>query len=317
VLVGLKSLQDDILSQSQVDLLYHLIRNLQKLSSQQQNDFLITISDYLNLFFETSQTNAHPSIEIKNNTNIIFYFFLNATVSFENISKSTLNTETKSKSKASSKTKSSSTSSVKEFKWFEWRKFSLEFIFKYLSSDQSQLWAMGLIHENVLMLIWKYILQLLEEKPIGINGTGKSEVAMRKLCVDILTQAVQQLERQCSQHSTDALSSFLTAILDSLCRYEHMAPYVSEICANCCPRGGSSHVCNEIMKEIGRINMTELSRSNATGVKNLGGFLTSLGEIAPAITTQYLALILNHLDSEAYQIRYNLTLCLSDSHRLS
>jgi hypothetical protein len=318
--LDLKSLRDDILSQSQIDSLFHLILNLNKLSSRQQNEFMRIIVDYLNLSFESTQTNSHPSTEIKNNTNITFYFFLNTITTFENLVKlsshSDLLTNTKSKSKSSSsssKTKSSSSSATAstDFKWLEWRKISLEFLLKYFSvPDHSHLWAMGLIHENILMFLWKYLVQLLEEKPVGVSGTGKNEIAMRKMCVDVLTQCIQQLEKQCSQSSTDILSSFLTAILDSLCRYEHMATFVTEICSNCSHSsrsggggGSGSHVCNEIMKEIGRINMNELSRSNATGVKNLGGFLTSLGELAPAITTQYLALILNHLDSEAYQIR--------------
>lgn len=276
-------------------------------SSEQKHSL---IENFYNLFI-TSLDAIHSSSsspgeitnQQRNNLQILFYFFLQLVISLEQSLKSSsqeISSLTKTTKVSSTKSSTKKKISSSEFNWVDWRTICLNYLQKYLSFDQTKLWPMGIIEENVLMLLWKYMLQLLEEKPVGMNGTGKTDVAIRKVCQEILTQCVKQLEKQCS-HSTDALSSFLTALIDSICRYEHMANNFAEIC--CVHSQGSNQVCTEIMKEIGRINMTELSKSNATGVKNIGGFLVTLGEIAPQITTQYLPFILNHLDSEAYQIR--------------
>jgi hypothetical protein len=296
---------------------------MKHLSSEQRNSFIENFYNSLTICIDSIQSSDSSSLaeitpQQKNNSQILLYFFLQLVLSFEQSLKSSSSSEISSLTKSTKATKvstkkKSSSSSSSGFQWIEWRSICLDYLQKYLSFDQTRLWPMGIIHENVLMPLWKFVLQLLEEKPIGINGTGKHEVTLRKLCQEILIQCVKQLEKQCSQHSTDAaaLSTFLTALIDSICRYEHMGTHFAEICSAHSHSLSNGHggnmttqVCNGIMKEIGRINMTELSKSNATGVKNIGSFLVTLAEIAPHITTQYLPFILNHLDSEAYQIRY-------------
>lgn len=276
------------------------------MNNQQKKEFIEVIYNITLNSFESSQMSYEISNEQKNKTKIILYFFLNICISFENnlknSSSSSLSTTSESNGKTNKSSKSTKTQSTKtqDFNWIEWRGVCLEFIKKYLLSDQSKLWSMSLIQENFLMLIWKYIFLLLEEKPVGISGIGKIETSLRKLCIDILSICMKQLDSRALQQSPDSISSFITSIIDTLCRYEHMGIHIAEIFSNC--KNGST-VCQEIMKEIGRINMNDFSKNNANGVKNIGGFITNIGEISPETIITYLPLILNHLDSEAYQIR--------------
>ncbi|CAE7764109.1 Ncapd2, partial [Symbiodinium microadriaticum] len=158
---------------------------------------------------------------------------------------------------------------------------------------------MGIVHENFLRLAWTYALELLERKADGLSGTGKVETNSRKICVNILTLSMRQLEHGSSSHGS-GVSSFVTALVECVSRHEHMGPVVAELC--CAARVGSA-VCAELMNEVGGMNITELSKSGGAAVKNVGIFLTSVAEMGPEVITLYLPLIMNHLDSDVYQIR--------------
>ena len=285
------------------------------MNNEQKKEFLEVIYDLTTVSFElkNNQLNEYTNQQ-KNKIKILLYFLINICISFENLTIKNNNNISSSSvetiiGKSNKSTKSTSTKSkLKEFNWIEWRGIYLEVIKKYLLFDQSKFWSMSLIQENYLMLIWKYIFLLLEEKSIGLNGIGKNEINLKKLCLEIITKCIKQLDLRGLQQPIDSISSFITSLIDSLCRYEQIGIYLAEIFGIC---SSNSLVCHEIMKEIGRINMNEFSKNNSNGVKNIGGFLINLGEIAPETIVIFLPLILNHLDSDAYQIRFAFLLLFS------
>lgn len=282
------------MTQDNIDVLYNLVNSMENISDQQKKDLLESLFDIATQSFDQCQAND-CSASIKSTTKLASYFLFNMCHKMEKIVKAQGPSENSSKGKGKSTVKPSK---VKSFVWSEWRALCLDFFRKMLGCDQSYMWSMGIIHENFLMLPWTYALELLENKPEGVSGVGKAEIAIRKLCMEVLSLSLKQLEVG-SSHG-NGVTSFVTALVESICRHEHMGPVIAELCASA--RVGSV-VCADLMSEIGGMNMTELSKSGGAGVKNVGVFLTSLAESSPDVITLYLPLIMNHLDSDVYQIR--------------
>mmetsp|Transcript_8464 Transcript_8464/g.12624 ORF Transcript_8464/g.12624 Transcript_8464/m.12624 type:complete len:1331 (-) Transcript_8464:69-4061(-) len=280
------------LTQSDIDTIFNVINFLPQLSDNQKRDVIESIFDIASQMLDMSLTDESSSTS-KNSTKIVTYFLVNFCHKMENIFKGSVATATTTKSRGKSKS-----AKAGSFQWQEWRAICLEFMFKFISVDQSRLWSMGVVHENFLMAFWRYPLDLLESKPEGIAGTGKVEVANRKVCSSLLAYSARHLDAGSSQ--SGGLTAFVTALVDSMTRYEHMTSEIADLCAKSTACG---KICSEIMGEIGRMNMSELSKSGGAGVKNVGCFLTSLAESSPGVVTAYLPLVMNHLDSEVYQIR--------------
>jgi hypothetical protein len=293
VVTGLQ-IDSDGMTQDNIDVLYNLVNSVDSLSEMQKKHTIETLFDIVTQCFDQCQT-GDCSADLKMTTKMSSYFLFNLCHKMEKIAKTQSPSETVSKGKGKSTAKASKSSS---FVWAEWRALCLDFFQKMLAYDQSKLWTMGIIHENYLMLAWTYALELMENKPEGVSGVGKAETAIRKLCVEVLSLSLKQLELG-SSHS-NGVTSFVTAIVESICRHEHMGSVVADLCSSA---QVGSVVCAELMGEIGSMNMTELSKSGGAGVKNVGVFLTSLAEASPDVITLYLPLIMNHLDSDVYQIR--------------
>ena len=283
------------ISQDNIDLIYNLINLLGDLSQNQIKDFVESLYHIATESFECC-CDSECTSELKSSMKIMMYFLMNLCHKLEKTSNCQSNTEVSGKT---GKGKTAKSSKVNVFMWIEWRALCLECIHKVLQADQSTIWSMGIVHENFLRLAWTYALELLENKPDGISGTGKVETGTRRVCTGVLALSMRQLELSTASSVGAGVTSFVAALIESICRHEHMGSVIAELCANA--RTGSV-VCAELMNEVGGMNMLELSRGGA-GVKHLGTFLTSLAESSPEVITLYLPLIMNHIDSDVYQIR--------------
>lgn len=181
------------------------------------------------------------------------------------------------------------------FHWSEWRHAVLKLFERAIAIDPSLIWFMGICEEAFLAGIWKYALQLLEDRPVGIAGTGGAETSLRALCVDIVLGCARQLATTSS--SGDEMTTLCTASLDAVCRAEHMGPVFADIV-----RRENGRFSAQLMTEIGTMNLTDLNKSG-TGVKNVGAFLVSMSDCAPRLMAQFLPSFIHLLDSEVYQIR--------------
>ena len=202
----------------------------------------------------------------------------------------------KKKSKGKSKTKSG----YEEFSWLYWRKIYLNIMERIISSDPSHLWSMSIIPEIFLVGIWRNALNLLENKPVGVCGTGHQEIKIRHDCEKLIAGCVSRFG---STSSSGAISSLSAAMIDSIVRAEHMGVSVANIC-----RQSNSAIINEIMTELSHMNMAALPGSS---VKHVSNFFDSFAEGSPELMTVYFPLIKQLVDSPAHQIRSSLLFAMS------
>jgi hypothetical protein len=89
-------------------------------------------------------------------------------------------------------------------------------------------------------------------------------------------------------------------VIDAACSQEHLAAPIAEMCR---AAGVGSAFVSELMSEIARLNMTELSKGNGPGARNVGCFLVAVASVYPELIALYLPLLMHHMDSDVYQIR--------------
>ncbi len=195
------------------------------------------------------------------------------------------------KTKKSTKTtKNKNNDDIDEFDWVAFRTQCLDIYSRVMSLDQSGLWSMGVIPENFMNLVWTYPLQLLENKPTGVGGSGHKEIAVRQKCVEIIAKCATNFGNR-------GFIALTTAMVDALSRSEHMDKLITDICSR-----SPANLSSEVMSEIGRINMNELAKSGS-GAKNVGSFLINFAESNPSIMASRLPVVIHQLDSEIWSIR--------------
>mmetsp|Transcript_3353 Transcript_3353/g.6087 ORF Transcript_3353/g.6087 Transcript_3353/m.6087 type:complete len:1404 (+) Transcript_3353:47-4258(+) len=281
-------------SQDDINFLYSAIHAVADLSDAQRRLLNEALYNRAHQMLETCQDDPQSAtIEDKAGASKAFYLLAHYCTLMERVFKATPTDASVSTTAAKKKkTKASSTSYI----WPEWRFTCLNLFHKLLDGDARALFAMGIMPENFVMLFWKYTLQLLEEKPAGMSGVGTAEQASKKLCIAVLLLACKHV----SAGASTGVTVLMTGLLDSACSQEHMAAPIAEICRS---SGVGSALVSELMSEVARLNMTELSKGNGSGARNIGCFLIAVASVYPEMIALYLPLIMHHMDSDVYQIR--------------
>lgn len=161
-----------------------------------------------------------------------------------------------------------------------------------MSKCKSSLWKRGVADENVVALPCRIAYQMLENS----TGIQARKSASGDLAIQMIATTV---------NSTDCLlNTIVSALVDMLHSYEHMAPLVAEICAlvNDEPK---NKLAFQLLKEIGSLDGNSESESNgkASGIKNVAPFLNFLAEKKPDFMLEHIGLVLSHLKSEPYNLR--------------
>jgi condensin complex subunit 1 len=161
-----------------------------------------------------------------------------------------------------------------------------------MAKYKSTLWKRGVADESIVTLPCRIAYQMME------NATG---VQARKLASGDL--AIQMIAS--TLNSTDCLlNTVVSALVDMLHSYEHMAPLVAEICAlvNDEPK---NKLAFELLKEIGSLdgNAESDTSGKASGIKNVAPFLNCLAEKKPQFMLEHIDFVLPHLQAEPYNLR--------------
>jgi condensin complex subunit 1 len=168
---------------------------------------------------------------------------------------------------------------------------------------KSNLWKRSVPDENVISLPCRVAYQMLE------NSTG---VTTRKLSSGDVALEIIAI----SLESNDCLrNTVVSALMDMMHSYEHMAPLVAELCCinkgTCCDSHDTrvSQMAIELLREIGRLdgNASSTSTSDtsgkANGIKNVAPFLSEIAEKKPDLVLEHIHLVWHHLNSEPYNLR--------------
>lgn len=277
-------------TQDDVNFLFNCILHLSHISNPSRRILNEVLFDTSHQLLENCQEDAQNcGSDGKLRAGKAMYLLVNYCIHMERCFKG-ISTDSSSSKKKSAKASSDS------YIWSEWRHTCLNLIHKLMAGDANALFSMGVMPENFVMPFWKYSLELLGDKPQGLSGAGATEQAAKKVCADVL--------QLCAKHvvngPTSGVTVFVTAVLDSASRHEHLASPLAELCR---ALGVGSIFVSEIMGEISRLNMHDLSKGNGSGAKNIGTFITSLAALFPETIALYLPLIMHHLDSDVYQMR--------------
>ena len=187
-----------------------------------------------------------------------------------------------------------------QFSWQEWRTIYLNIMERLVASDPSHLWSMSIIPEIFLVGIWRNALNLLENKPVGVSGSGHQEVKIRHDCERLVANCVSRFG---STSSSGAIASLSAAMIDSVIRAEHMGVSVANICRLC-----NSAMINEIMTEFSHMDIGAVP---GPSVKHVANFFDSFAEGSPELMTIYFPLVKHLVDSPAHQIRSSLLFSMS------
>jgi condensin complex subunit 1 len=102
------------------------------------------------------------------------------------------------------------------------------------------------------------------------------------------------------------LNTVVSALVDLLHTYEHMAPLVAELCTMVDERP-TNVLATELLREIGRLDTTgyvdSAAGNKASGIKNVAPFVSELAVVRPRVVLSNISLLLPHLDSEPYVLR--------------
>ena len=314
----------DALSQEHIDAIYSLVNGFNKISSDKRSAFLSTMTELCSKML-TASTAEDINIAGKNSIKMIQFFMLQVAVKGEAGAKSAAIAATSSLSSNSAplddfddenrapvavapkKGKASKASTTKKgkggsdssssFDWCRWRVSSLELLERCLAPECLSIWSMGIVAENFLSGVWKYALQLLEDKPVGVGGSGAAEVSVRDLCIQLIVKCVKLFGSAKSTGSYNALSS---ALIDSLTKHEHMSMYIADMAALSSSSGVAGKLLiSELMTDIANMNM-----ATVPSVKNIGLFIELFAKQSPALMASYLPIVKPQIDSAAHQIRF-------------
>ena len=185
------------------------------------------------------------------------------------------------------------------FAWIEWRQPCLVVLEKLMSSKLGSAWPMGIVPENFLSPVWAYCLKLLDERPDGVAGTAHKEIAVRTLCMRVISLTINHFG---SAQSSGAFAALSTALLEAVLHSEHMGAIAAEIILQTrqINASASSIIAAELMGDIGHMNMSSLP---ANSLRDLAAFIESFSKGSPDAFAQAFPTLLPQIDSPAFQIR--------------
>lgn len=303
VLIGLADiLNDDFsqLSQGTIDFLYCAVVGFSSLSNENKESFVATMLELASAAIKQVNTNE-LSQENKEIVKIVLYFFQQLCLYAENSLSTSVTTKTVGEEMPKS-TKSKKKSAVQSgSSWESSRRACVEVFSSMVAMEASSLWKMGIVPEGFSTSLWKFPLLLLEgscSSRAGLSGSGAAEQTLREKSVALLQQTIVRV-LLAKKHCSDSIAPVISALIDAVTRYEAMATHVTKLVAQ-----SGSFFSTEFLREVGRVNMADLSRTGPAGVKNLGQLIINIAEVSPEVSVLNILLVVHQLNSEVYQIRY-------------
>lgn len=160
------------------------------------------------------------------------------------------------------------------------------------------------IEENLLNKIYLYLLNLIEERPVGLNGINQAEASLRSYVITLLGLVLPLLK-----NSTSGIhglySSITNSLQESLIKYDHMYTYIVEFCKvendlKVSKKISSNLVTINLIKELSRLNFNNLT---GQGIKNIASFIDLFSKNCTKIFYNFLPHLIRLIDSPPHQIR--------------
>ncbi|KAL7445188.1 hypothetical protein ACHAXH_009750 [Discostella pseudostelligera] len=163
-----------------------------------------------------------------------------------------------------------------------------------MATHKSKLWKRSVPDEAVVGLPCRIAYQMLE------SATGV--LARRAASGD---QALKTIAATVDS-APCLLNTVVSALVDLLHTYDHMAPMVAELCTMVHEQP-TNVLAMELLREIGRLDTSAYSDNaagnKASGIKNVAPFISELAAVRPKVVLSNISLLLPHLDSEPYVLR--------------
>lgn len=163
-----------------------------------------------------------------------------------------------------------------------------------MSRHKSKLWKRSVPDEAVVGLPCRIAYQMLE----SATGVVARKASSGDRALGTLAATVDS--------APCLLNTVVSALVDLLHTYEHMAPLVAELCTMVDERP-TNVLATELLREIGRLDTTgyvdSAAGNKASGIKNVAPFVSELAVVRPRVVLSNISLLLPHLDSEPYVLR--------------
>jgi condensin complex subunit 1 len=163
-----------------------------------------------------------------------------------------------------------------------------------MSRHKSKLWKRSVPDEAVVGLPCRIAYQMLE----SATGVIARKASSGDRALGILAATVDS--------APCLLNTIVSALVDLLHTYEHMAPLVAELCTMVDERP-TNVLATELLREIGRLDTSgyvdNAAGNKASGIKNVAPFVSELAAVRPRVVLSSISLLLPHLDSEPYVLR--------------
>ena len=164
-----------------------------------------------------------------------------------------------------------------------------------MSTHKSTLWKRSVPDEAVVGLPCRIAYQMLE----SATGVVARKASSGDRALGTLAATVDS--------APCLLNTIVSALVDLLHTYEHMAPLVAELCTMVDERP-TNVLATELLREIGRLDTSGYVDSGAagnkaSGIKNVAPFVSELAAVRPRVVLSNISLLLPHLDSEPYVLR--------------
>lgn len=164
-----------------------------------------------------------------------------------------------------------------------------------MSSQKSKLWKRSVPDEAVVGLPCRIAYQILE----AATGVLARKASSGDKALQMIAATVDS--------APCLLNTVVAALVDLLHTYDHMAPLVAELCT-IVNENPTNVLATELLREIGRLDTSGYTDSNAagnkaSGIKNVAPFISELAAVRPRVVLSNISLLLPHLDSEPYVLR--------------
>lgn len=165
-----------------------------------------------------------------------------------------------------------------------------------MSTHASKLWKRSVPDEAVVGLPCRIAYQMLE----SATGVVARKASSGDKALGILAATVTS--------APCLLNTIVSALVDLLHTYEHMAPLVAELCTMIDEKNSPTNVlATELLREIGRLDTSgyvdNAAGNKASGIKNVSPFVSELAAVQPRVVLSNISLLLPHLDAEPYVLR--------------
>mmetsp|Transcript_1590 Transcript_1590/g.3412 ORF Transcript_1590/g.3412 Transcript_1590/m.3412 type:complete len:1390 (+) Transcript_1590:152-4321(+) len=164
-----------------------------------------------------------------------------------------------------------------------------------MSTQKSKLWKRSVPDEAVVGLPCRIAYQILE----AATGVVARKASSGDKALQMIAATVDS--------APCLLNTVVSALVDLLHTYDHMAPLVAELCT-IVNESPTNILATELLREIGRLDTSGYTDSNAagnkaSGIKNVAPFISELAAVRPRVVLSNISLLLPHLDSEPYVLR--------------